>query len=302
MLNTFGTVILLMAVASAEAMAQSTPSPEPIDPPVIAGPAGVSYRIHPRPPATPKAKTKTIATPAPDAMLLGEAAAASEPRFALDTLTESQLSILEKLNRVNAGGLKRLDRVVAPATWVDDELAYSPFPQTYRWAADKPKAIVVDQVAQAFAAYEYGTIVRWGPLSTGGTGQTPSGLFNLSWRSRGHYSSVDPSWYLPWYFNFIPSRGIAFHHYALPGRAASHGCARMLERDAQWLFEWGEPGQRGTKGTPVLVLGCPDPSKPWRSDDFLKSGIELPENPDPSQYECAGLMGSALATQRRTLR
>ena len=219
-----------------------------------------------------------------------------------DGLTPQQLSILEKLNRVNVARLKRLPMMVMPATWVDDELAYSPFPQSYEWAADKPKALVVDQVAQAYAAYQYGSLVHWGPVSTGDNGQTPSGLFNLSWRSRGHTSSVDPSWYLEWYFNFIPSRGIAFHKYSLPGRAASHGCVRMLERDAQWLFEWGEAPRTGAKGTPVLVLGCPGPVKEWHATDFLENGIALPGSPETLTMNCSGYAGATSATQRKTIR
>jgi hypothetical protein len=220
----------------------------------------------------------------------------------LDALTPEQIAVVEKLNRVNASRLKRLATVVIPATWLDDENAYSPFPQEWAWAADHPKAIVVDQVAQAFAAYEYGRIVRWGPVSTGSLGQTPSGLFHLSWRSRGHRSSIDPSWYLEWYFNFIPSRGIAFHKYSLPGQAASHGCVRMLERDSQWLYEWGDAPKKGVKGTPVVVLGCPDGVKQWHAASFLEEGISLPDAPPDSVMNCQTYAGSTPATQRKTIR
>ena len=60
-----------------------------------------------------------------------------------------------------------------------------------------------------------------------------------------------------------PHRGLSIHQYALPGRPASHACVRMLERDAQWLFESGETwtlDDRGWNvldhGTPVPVVGC----------------------------------------------
>jgi lipoprotein-anchoring transpeptidase ErfK/SrfK len=214
----------------------------------------------------------------------------------LEGLTAAQLAIVEKLNRANTPRLKRMKTVVMPATWSDDELAYSPFPQEYGWAGDKAQAIVVDQTAQAFAAYEHGRLVRWGPVSTGSAGQTPAGLFNLSWRSRGHRSSVNRSWYLEWYFNFIPSRGIAFHKYSLPGQAASQGCVRMLERDARWLYGWG------TKGTPVIVLGCPDGAKQWQDAWFLQSGVVLPDEPSKVTRDCRGYAGATPATQRRTIR
>jgi lipoprotein-anchoring transpeptidase ErfK/SrfK len=229
----------------------------------------------------------------------GAEKAAASP---LDALTPEQVAVVEKLNRTNASRLKRLKTVVIPATWLEDENVYSPFPQAWVWAADKPKAIVVDQAAQAFAAYEFGRLVRWGPVSTGSLGQTPSGLFHLSWRSRGHHSSIDPSWYLEWYFSFIPSRGIAFHKYSLPGRAASHGCVRMLDRDAQWLFEWGDPPRKGAAGTPVVVLGCPDRSRQWHAASYLEQGISLPDSAPSSVMNCTNYSGSTLPTQRTTIR
>jgi lipoprotein-anchoring transpeptidase ErfK/SrfK len=288
--------VLLICLAATDARAQSTQLPAS-GPPVsnTSQPAilvesqitDVDYVIHKRSRATPKAQKVASST------------ATLSP---LDGLSPAQLGVLEKLNRVDAARLGRLDAIVAPAEWTDEELIYSPFPQDYAWAADKPTAIVVDQTAQAFGAYEYGRLVRWGPVSTGSQGQTPAGLFSLSWRSRGHHSSVDPSWYLEWYFNFIPARGIAFHKYSLPGQAASHGCVRLLERDAQWLFEWGEAQARGNPGTAVVVLGCPDSSKPWRSADFLRSGIVLPAVPSATRVECSGYSGKVDPTQRRTIR
>jgi hypothetical protein len=229
-------------------------------------------------------------------------AALPSSRFVLEALAPDQLAVLEKLNRVDASRLRRLHTLVVPAAWADDELAYSPFPQDYPWAASKAQTIVVDQEAQAFGAYEYGRLVRWGPVSTGEGGKTPAGLFQLSWRSRGHTSSVDPAWYLEWYFNFIPSRGIAFHKYSLPGRAGSHGCVRMLERDAQWLYGWGQPRRRDAEGTTVIVLGCPRVSKPWQSEDFLRGGIALPGVPPGGMMECAGHAGSAAESFRKTVR
>jgi lipoprotein-anchoring transpeptidase ErfK/SrfK len=226
----------------------------------------------------------------------------TDAQFRLDGFTTAQLRVLEKLNRVNASRLKRLSAIVIPADWSDDELTYSPFPLTYAWATDKPKTIVVDQAAQAFGAYEFGRLVRWGPISSGELGQTPSGIFHLSWRSRGHRSSIDPSWYLPWYFNFVPSRGIAFHQYSLPGRAASHGCVRLLERDAIWLYNWGEATTRSSKGTTVVVLNCPDSARPWQTGDFLRTGVILPAAPDATTQSCTASAGRASASYRKALR
>lgn len=201
-------------------------------------------------------------------------------------LGPDRLALVEKLNRADVAHLRRLPVLVIPTSG-DDELQHSPLPLTYSWASGFPKALVVHLPSQVFGAYENGSLVRWGPVSSGRpTDLTPSGLFELTWRSRGHRSSVDPDWFMRWYFNFHRKRGLAFHQHPLPGRPASHACIRLLDRDARWLFEWGE-GQvldkRGgnvvTPGTPVLILGQYDfdAPPPWHSLDWLAKGVELPE-------------------------
>ena len=79
--------------------------------------------------------------------------------------------------------------------------------------------------------------------------------------------------------------GLAFHAYALPGGPASHACVRLLERDARWLFGWGEGwalDERGWNvidaGTPVWIVGQYNfgAPPPWRSLQWLSTGIQLP--------------------------
>lgn len=198
-----------------------------------------------------------------------------------------QLALLEKLNRADVTRLGRLSELIIPERWLEDEIQYSPLPVSYPWASGYAKALVVHLPSQVFGAYEYGRLVRWGPISSGReTDRTPSGLFHLNWKSPGRHSSIDPDWYMPWYFNFDTKRGLAFHQYRLPGLPASHACIRLLERDAKWLFEWGEArtvDRRRRKvvgpGTPVLILGQYrfDSLPPWRSPDWLAVGAVLPE-------------------------
>ena len=207
-----------------------------------------------------------------------------------------QIAVLEMLNRADASHLDRLDALVVPEVWLEDRLRYSPFPEGYAWRATEPRLLVVDQRAQAFAAYEAGVLVRWGPVNSGRRRlQTPAGLFHLTWRSRGRHSTVDPDWYMEWYFNFENERGLSFHQYTLPGRPASHACVRLLERDAKWLFEWGETwtlDERGRTvldpGTPVLIVGCYDfaAPPPWRSPQWLATGISLPTDPRTERTTC----------------
>lgn len=196
-----------------------------------------------------------------------------------------QLALLEKLNRRDIKHLARAKTLIVPAEWLPDELLYSPLPLTWDWAAAQPKLLVVDQPSQVFGAYEAGRLVRWGPVSSGRQSRpTPNGLFHLNWRSKGRHSTDNADWYMPWYFNFDHRRGLAFHQLDLPGLPVSHACVRLLERDAQWLYQWGQGWTLDDRrrailvpGTPVLIRGEYDfaAAPPWLTLDALAAGIEL---------------------------
>jgi lipoprotein-anchoring transpeptidase ErfK/SrfK len=199
--------------------------------------------------------------------------------------TAEQLGVLEKLNRVDVAHMDRLPSLVVPQSWLYRETDYSPLPLATAWATAHGKALIVHQPSQAFGAFAAGQLIRWGPVSTGREGHpTPSGFFHLNWKSQGRPSTIDPDWFMPWYFNFHNTRGLAFHEYALPGRPASHACIRLLERDARWLYDWGEEwvlDERGWKvrerGTPVWIVGQYDfdAPPPWRSLHWLSAGVQL---------------------------
>ncbi|HWB86854.1 MAG TPA: L,D-transpeptidase [Bryobacteraceae bacterium] len=212
----------------------------------------------------------------------------SANRNAMKRYRAEQIALLEKLNRADARHLARLKVLVAPSRWDLDELAYSPLPATYDWARSREKVLVVDLTSQVFGAYENGTLVRWGPVSTGRKGDsTPAGVFHLNWWTKGRYSTVDPTWYMPWYFNFLDREGLAFHAYTLPGYPDSHACVRMLERDAKWLCGWGrgtscdESGDVARRGTTVVITGQYEygAPPPWRSAKWWTHSIELPSDP-----------------------
>lgn len=202
----------------------------------------------------------------------------------------SQIRILERLNRANDQYLLLLDQWVVADDWTTPILAFSPFPTRFLQARTIPKLLAVHLPSQSFAAYEYGRLVRWGPVSSGREGHlTPPGLYFLNWKSRGRRSTVHRDWYLEWYFNFHNRRGLSFHAYPLPGLPASHACLRLLEEDAEWLYSWGESwvlDARGWEvernGTPVVIIGQYEfeaPS-PWLTADYWMRGIELPESVD----------------------
>ena len=109
--------------------------------------------------------SQTVEPPTTKATYRIEAAAQREPvngRF-----TSDQLATLELVNRADASRLDRLDVLVIPGAWFPNTIRYSLFPLEYSWSAERRKLLVVDQPAQAFAAYEAGRLVRWGPISSG---------------------------------------------------------------------------------------------------------------------------------------
>lgn len=227
--------------------------------------------------------------------------------------SDEQLGVLEKLNRCDRRTLLQQERVVVPRTWLEDELAYAPVPRNLDWAEELEQIVVVHKPLQLFAAYEYGRLVRWGPVSTGAEkSPTPSGLFYLNWRSKGHRSTVNRSWYLPWYFNFSNATGHSFHQYELPGEPASHGCVRLLERDARWLYDWGrswkldESGRRILEnGAPVVIVGeyPHGETPPWREPSFLETGFALSRSGvwlSRATLDLAGAQWSAVDSQPPT--
>jgi hypothetical protein len=207
----------------------------------------------------------------------------------LNRFTDTEIRILEKLNRVDRFHLSRLSQVVVPTSFSIDLIHWSPIPKVLNCAVTTPKLIVVHVPSQVFGAYEHGTLVRWGPVSSGrAKNPTPVGLFHLNWRSRARHSTDDPNWHMEWYFNFHNQRGLAFHKFSLPGRPASHACVRLLESDAVWLYKWGESwtltADRSavtTRGTPVYIMGeyAYNLDPPWLHPDQLPTPIpiDLPE-------------------------
>jgi hypothetical protein len=196
----------------------------------------------------------------------------------------NELAVLEKLNRADLKHLSRLEKLVIPSEW-RDEADYSPFPVEYAAAAAEPKLLIVDQPSQAFAAYEYGRLVHWGPTSTGRKAKpTPAGRYHLNWRARSRTSTLSGEWRLNWYFNFHNLRGLAFHEFDLPGMPASHACVRLLARDAMWIYNWGQSwkldgnGKLAAPGTPVIILGNYDftAPPPHQLPMYLARGIALP--------------------------
>ncbi len=184
---------------------------------------------------------------------------------------KAQIPLLEFLTRTDVDRLGIGDTLVLPDPLGQDLRAYAPFPRTYPGATPLGKLAVIHKGAQAWAAYEDGRLVRWGLVNTGAPGtETPGGRYNFNWQTEERVSSESPpgeEWLMRWVFNFHRDRGFHTHQYAMPtGAPASHGCVRMINADARWLYDWAEPwtttagrgamgGEVIAQGTTLLVLG-----------------------------------------------
>jgi hypothetical protein len=178
-----------------------------------------------------------------------------------------------RLNRVDREHAPALDSLVLPEPAAGFR-APSPFPPALASLEAPPKLLVVSVRVQAFAAYDSGRLVRWGPLSTGAAGQpTRPGVYHANWKLPVHRSTVDSTWLMRWCVNIENRVGLALHQYALPGRPASHCCVRLSEADARWVYEWVDTWRLAADGTRVLANGTPvwitgaydfDSPQPWR--------------------------------------
>jgi hypothetical protein len=184
-------------------------------------------------------------------------------KYLRENYGDEGLYLILAINRLDVKNVRTGDTLVVPDTLILDRFVYSPFPLILEAAADIPKILFFSHRIQAFAAYERGELVNWGPTSLGKKSTpTPSDLYFTTWKARSTISTVNPEWILPWAFNIDNFRGISLHEYALPGYPASHACARLLEKDAQWIYYWAEQwiltrDERTVlaHGTPVIIFG-----------------------------------------------
>ena len=200
--------------------------------------------------------------------------------------------IILALNRVDRKNLKRKDSLVVPDTIVTNWKYYSPFPLKVEEAFQIPKLIVVSQKVQAFAAYQLGNLILWGPTSTGKEETpTPNGLFHTNWKAEETTSTFDDEWTLKWNFNLDNFEGVALHQYEMPGYPASHSCVRLYKKDAKWIYNWADQWIVTADEESIVVYGTPviifdeydfDSPKPWR---------ELVNDPENAKVTLSELEG-----------
>ncbi len=221
--------------------------------------------------------------------------AANSIRYYLDSLTDTnafrsfnerytheQKEIIAALNRLTPSRIRMGKPIIMPDTVYSHIMPYSPFPHQLDQCDSIPKLIIICKRIQAFGAYEFGDLVRWGPTSTGRKKAiTPSGLFHTNFKAKLKISTVNGSWRMPWYFNISNRGGIGLHQYDLPGYPASHSCIRLFQKDAFWIFNWADTWVLNEdetvvvkNGTPVIIFGTYnyESTPPWKE---VVSGIDI---------------------------
>lgn len=228
---------------------------------------------------------------------LDSIASAEEKDSLLTSLRTEELETILALNRMDKNRLRTNSAVVIPDCPSSDFKDFSPFPKELDVIKCAPKVVLVSQRIQAFGLYENGELIKWGPVSTGKRStKTPNGLHYGNYKAKRKVSTVDESWILPFYFNFMNYEGVGTHQYAMPGYPASHGCVRMYNKDAKYIYDWAdmwqlENGEIAKNGTPFMVFGEYDytSNKPWHElrDNLKANSLQEAELQTLNEYMLA---------------
>lgn len=217
----------------------------------------------------------------------------------LNTYKGEELHNILALNRLDRKNMGQADTLIVPNKLESNFLAYSPFPEYVEAMSSIPKIAFFSYPIQAYALYENGKLVKWGPTSMGSKAhQTTRGLHFTNWKGKEVISTVSDEWKLKWNFNIANHEGIGWHQYSMPGYPASHSCLRLLEEDAKWMYDWGEQWvlNKGgatvrAKGNPVIVYG----DYPWGQRRPWKKLMDDPKANDISEQQLTDIVTPYLA-------
>jgi ankyrin repeat protein len=106
---------------------------------------------------------------------------------------------------------------------------------------NQPRKIIVDLGSQKATLYQDGRATYTTRVSTGKSGyRTPAGTFVITDKNRHHTSSIYHS-SMP-YFMRLSCAAFGLHQGVVPGYPASHGCIRVPQSGARYLFSICEVG------------------------------------------------------------
>ncbi|MDQ2994470.1 MAG: L,D-transpeptidase [Pseudomonadota bacterium] len=189
---------------------------------------------------------------------------------------ENERAIVQRVNRSDtylwAGKKIAVPKNLSETTLFD----ISPF--ALKIPSENEKLIIIDQDKLAWAAYDpEGTLVNWGPMSSGQdfcsdeqrACRSITGIYRVfEKKDKDCYSTIfpiekggSPMPYCMYYY-----KGSAMHgSHEVVGHRASHGCIRMFVDDARWLNqEFVEPTDKetGLLGTKVVIQPLTEPEEP----------------------------------------
>lgn len=176
--------------------------------------------------------------------------------------------IVMRINRMNTRLYPGLTIAVPDNLEQADIMDFSPFPANI--PAPEEKVVIVDPVNVAWGAYDAdGTLLRWGPASSGANFckdidrecRTHAGSFRVySLGSSDCFSTKFPlpdgGAPMPYCMYFENGQALHGEPNGLPGYNASHGCVRMYVNDAEWLrydFIEGPNSSNNYRGTRIIV-------------------------------------------------
>lgn len=201
-----------------------------------------------------------------------------------ENFTEEQRYKILALNRLDNKNKWRADTLVVPKNLEASMMSFSPFPLEVDSLKNVEKLAMFSYNIHAYALYENGKLIKWGPSSMGKKATpTKKGLMFTNWKKEEAISTSNSEWILRWNFNIHNTLGIGWHQYDLPGHHASHSCLRLLEDDAKFMYSWADQwvltdggNTVKAKGTPVIVFGETDfKERPW---------LKLAENAIANNY------------------
>ena len=182
--------------------------------------------------------------------------------------------VITTINRKDIKYFKINDTILIPDKFDSDINNYSIFPKYILELDSISKIVLVSNKFQCYSCYEFGEMVYFAACNTGSrVSPTPPGKYYSNWKRERHFSSIDPSWFMPYTVN-LDRFGRAFHQFTMRGYPLSHSCIRQFMHDAAWIYHWAETRNKKnnfqyfiTTKTPVIILDRFDFSRrnggPW---------------------------------------